>query len=181
MKVEKINRIVQINDPKNGPVLRRIADEINLKTFSRSKIETLLKEMVTALKTQKDGVALAAPQINISSRLFIISPSVFQNIDLKTVKLKGTTKFETVFINPKIIRMSKDKKKMDEGCLSVRPWYGKVKRASRTCVSATNENGVEFEMEGTGLLSQIFQHEIDHLDGILFTDKATNLRKLENE
>jgi len=67
---------------------------------------------------------------------------------------------------------------MNEGCLSVRPLYGKVRRATRATVEAYNEKGKKFKMEGTGLLAHIFQHETDHLEGILFTDKAKDLREI---
>ena len=86
-----------------------------------------------------------------------------------------------IFINPVITKISSDKKKMDEGCLSVRPLYGVVKRSSRATVLAKDQNGDEFEISASGLLAQIFQHEIDHLDAILFIDKATNIKELKTE
>ena len=67
---------------------------------------------------------------------------------------------------------------MEEGCLSVRPLFGKVRRATRATVEAYNERGEKFTMEGTGLLAHVFQHEIDHLEGVLFIDKAKNLREI---
>jgi len=70
---------------------------------------------------------------------------------------------------------------MSEGCLSVRPIYGKVRRATRATVEAYDENGKKFVKEGVGLLAHIFQHEIDHLDGILFTDKAKDMYEVPLE
>jgi peptide deformylase len=84
---------------------------------------------------------------------------------------------DLVFINPVFKKISKDKKNISEGCLSVRPIYGKVRRATRVTVEAHNEHGIKFTMEGTGLLAQIFQHETDHLDGILFIDKARDMHE----
>ena len=72
----------------------------------------------------------------------------------------------------------KDKKFMDEGCLSVRPFYGKVRRATKATVEAYNEEGKKFTFGGSGLLANIFQHEIDHLDGILFIDKAKDINEV---
>ena len=66
---------------------------------------------------------------------------------------------------------------MSEGCLSVRPLYGKVRRATRASVEAYDKNGKKFKMDGTGLLAHIFQHENDHLDGILFIDKAKDIHE----
>ncbi len=159
---------------QDNKILRQIAKEVPLKDITGAKLQKELAEMREALESQHDGVAIAAPQIAISKRIFLVSPNVFN-----VVKIDGPQ--ETVFINPKIIFMSKDRKGMEEGCLSVRPLYGKVKRASRATVEAYNERGDKFTMEGTGLLAQIFQHETDHLDGILFIDKAKNVRELPLE
>ncbi len=159
---------------QDNKILRQIAKEVPINAITSSKVQKEIGEMREALDSQSDGVALAAPQIAISKRMFVVNPHVFT-----FVKVEGPQ--ETTFINPKIIFMSKDRKGMEEGCLSVRPLYGKVKRASRVTVEAYNDRGEKFTMEGTGLLAQIFQHEIDHLDGILFIDKAKNVRELNIE
>jgi peptide deformylase len=86
-----------------------------------------------------------------------------------------------VYINPKIIKRSKDKKNMEEGCLSCRWWYGKAKRSTRVTVEAYDKNGKQFTIEGRGLVAQIFQHEIDHLDGVLFVDHAKDLKEIQPE
>ena len=65
---------------------------------------------------------------------------------------------------------------MHEGCLSVRPIYGDIRRASRAAIRAQDENGEYFEITGSGIIAEIFQHEIDHLNGILFIDNAINLK-----
>lgn len=88
---------------------------------------------------------------------------------------------DVVFINPRILKHSRKTEWMEEGCLSVRYLYGKVKRSEKVLITATNENGVEFEMGGSGLLAQIFQHETDHLDGTLFIDKAKDLQDIPPE
>lgn len=162
--LKKTRKIVQ----KGNIVLRQVAEEIPLKSIRTPKIQRLILEMKESLSGESDGVALAAPQIAESWRIFVVSPLAYE-----IEKYEGEKHF--VFINPKIIKTSKDKKLMDEGCLSVRPFYGKVRRASRVTLLAYDENGDEFEMTGTGLLAQIFQHETDHLEGILFTDKAKNI------
>jgi peptide deformylase len=158
---------------QNGhKALRARADEVTEKEFGSKKLSQILSNMNAALNTQDDGVALAAPQIGVTKRIFVVSTKVLKD---KTIP----ENLPLTFINPVITKISKDKKKMDEGCLSVRPLYGVVKRSSRATVVAQDEFGDEFEISASGLLAQIFQHEIDHLDGILFIDKATNITELK--
>ncbi len=162
-----MKKIVQ----QENPVLRATAEEVDISSITKSDIQKIIKEMFEALETQKDGVALAAPQIAYSKRIFVISPQVLEtNVNLPLV-----------YINPIIIKRSKDKKNMEEGCLSCRWWYGKTKRSSRVAVKAYDENGKEFTVEGRGLVAQIFQHEIDHLNGVLFIDHAKDLKEVEPE
>jgi peptide deformylase len=158
---------------QNGhKALRKTSEEVAEKEFGSTKLAKIIEDMKTALETQDDGVALAAPQIAINKRIFVVSPKVFRDKNIPK-------ELPLVYINPVITKSSKDKKKMDEGCLSVRPLYGIVKRATRATVEAKDEMGNTFEVTGSGLLAQIFQHEIDHLDAILFIDKATNITELK--
>lgn len=85
-----------------------------------------------------------------------------------------------VFINPEITRLSKKKKEMSEGCLSVRGSYGTVMRHERATVKALDEHGKPFTYHASGLIAHIFQHEVDHLDGILYIDKAVKLEEDED-
>ena len=82
---------------------------------------------------------------------------------------------DSVYINPEIKKLSKNKERLDEGCLSVRYLYGKVERSEKASIEAYDESGKKFKMGASGLLAQIFQHEVDHLNGILFTDKADDI------
>ena len=97
---------------------------------------------------------------------------------LAEIKKESGKEKNLVFINPEIIKLSKEKKKVDEGCLSVRPLFGKIERRVRAKVRAYDPSGQIFERGGSGLLAQIFQHEIDHLNGILFIDKATDIKEI---
>jgi peptide deformylase len=85
---------------------------------------------------------------------------------------------DLVFINPQILKKSREQELMEEGCLSVRWLYGQVKRAKKVLVKAYDETGKPFTFGGSGLMAQIFQHEIDHLDGVLFIDKARGLKEM---
>lgn len=168
---------------KEASVLRNISKIVPLQNIASSKIQNIIKEMKKALISQEDGVAIAAPQIGYSLRIFIISKKVFE---MNKIAEKGFDKSklfmpDLVFINPEIKKLSREKKIVEEGCLSVRYLYGKVSRSHKATVEAYDERGKKFSRGGTGLMAQIFQHEIDHLDGTLFIDKATNLKEMPPE
>ena len=175
---------------KEAPVLREIAKSLPLEDIKSAKIKAILIEMKKALESQDDGVAIAAPQIGYSLRIFIVSHRV-NDIISKAKKSKDaesaeplvptTPSRDMVFINPVIKKLSKQKKILEEGCLSVRYLYGKVSRSHQATVEAYDENGNKFLRGGTGLLAQIFQHETDHLNGILFIDKAKFVEEMPPE
>ena len=184
---------------KNEKVLREIAKEVNLSDIKTTKIKKILKEMSEALKSQDDGVAIAAPQIGYSVRIFIVSGKIFAEdfIKKREEKLKGKEEIlsgennilenneikekeqinDLIFINPQISKLSRGKEWMPEGCLSVRPLYGKTFRSKKATVVAYDENGKKFTRGAAGLLAQIFQHETDHLNGILFIDHAKDVKE----
>ncbi len=170
---------------QNGdPVLRAIAPAVPLEEISSPRIQNIIARMKEALATQDDGVAIAAPQIGESVRIFVVSGRVF---DENFVRGEGTSSERSeippdqAFINPVLTKLSREKKYMMEGCLSVRPIYGKIKRSTRATVEAYDEYGKKFVRGASGLLAEIFQHEIDHLDGILFIDKAKDLEEITPE
>ena len=167
---------------KEAPILRDIAEEVSIAETKSDRIKTILAEMKEALMGEEDGVAIAAPQIGYSLRIFIVSGkivNIIKNEKKQKVEAKAMTEQTAiVFINPKIIKISKERKTVEEGCLSVRFLYGKVSRASKATIEATDENGKKFVRGGTGLLAQIFKHEIDHLNGILFIDKAKYVEEI---
>lgn len=166
---------------KENKVLRQVAKEVPVSKISSEEIKKVLNDLSEAVNSQDDAVAIAAPQINVSLRIFCVSGRAFNEDFLEgKIDYNDYSKFPNrFFINPEIIKISKDKKAVEEGCLSVRPLFGKVRRASRATVSAYNEKGEKFEMEGVGLLANVFQHEIDHLNGVLFIDKAKDIREIE--
>jgi peptide deformylase len=153
-----------------NPILRQIAMSVPVGDIGTDTIHDIISRMKTALASQDDGVAIAAPQIGESVRIFVVARRISK-------KFAKELEDDLVFINPEIIRLGKKKEEMSEGCLSVRWKYGLVKRSLTATVKAINENGNEFVMSGSGLLAQIFQHEIDHLDGTLFIDKAQHVEE----
>ncbi|MDO8589966.1 MAG: peptide deformylase [bacterium] len=163
---------------KDAPVLREIAKLVPIKSIGSKKIQNTLRRMKRALHAEEDGVAIAAPQIGESLRIFIVSGKAIA-WSSRTKRTDGRNELkDLVFINPEITKISKKKKKVEEGCLSVRWLYGQVKRSEKITIRAYDETGKSFERGASGLLAQIFQHETDHLNGILFTDKAENIQDI---
>lgn len=161
--------IVQTGDP----VLRKIAEPVAKDEFGSPELAALIDRMAKVLDGEVDtysvGVALAAPQIGVSKRIFVV------RYDRTGRTKEGAEPLPAdlgVFINPRITKSSRKRIPMDEGCLSVRRIYGFVPRHERATVEAYDASGKKFTRGGGGLLAQIFQHEIDHLDGLLFTDRA---------
>lgn len=160
-----------------APVLRQVAKPVPEKLFGSAELSSLIADMNAVLDAEEDGVALAAPQIGASYRVFIVRKDrILPPAPEGTPPAPPDTE---VYINPEIIRRSRKKQEADEGCLSVRGTYGKTKRHERASVRARRADGTTFTRGGGGLLAQIFEHEIDHLDGILFTDHANELVELE--
>lgn len=166
--------IIQKEDPR----LRQKAEPVAVKEIAGEVIQRAIRQMSGALEAEPDGVALAATQIGLPRQLFIVSGKVFlsQQPESRQPKKKPAN---LVFINPKITRQSKESLWQEEGCLSVRWFYGLVSRRTKVTVEAYNEHGKKFIRHTSGLLAQICQHEIDHLDGVLFTDKAKDVTKIK--
>ncbi|MBC8328456.1 MAG: peptide deformylase [Planctomycetes bacterium] len=113
------------------------------------------------------GVGLAAPQVGINLQMMVYNP------EGDALKPEG----ETVLCNPRIVRRAKDKEFEEEGCLSFPGVYAQVQRPASVVVEALNLAGEEFSLELDAWEARIFQHEFDHLDGILFTDRLTPANK----
>lgn len=155
---------------KGKTILREIAHPVE-----GTEARKVIKRMKKTLSGCDHGVALAAPQIGKSLRIFIVAGKIFkkEETDPEVPDL--------VFINPEIVELSKEKEWFDEGCLSVEGHYGKIERSKNTTVRAFDESGEEFEYKASGFLSEIFQHEIDHLNGILFSDTAIEVKDVREE
>lgn len=124
------------------------------------KIRQLLNDMADTMYNTKNGGGLAAPQVGILKRLVVIDMG------------QGLIKL----VNPKIIHQE-GSQEVIEGCLSIPDTWGKLIRPAKVTVQAFNENGKEIILTGTGDLAKCFCHEIDHLEGILFTDFVTEYIK----
>lgn len=151
---------------EGSAVLRARSKELTKKEIASATIQKLIADMCATLKNEPLGAALAAPQVGSNVRLFVVAPEVLR---------KDKSGPPLVCINPEIINCSKTKNDLHEGCLSVRGWWGFVPRHEKVTMRALNEHGEEFERGAAGLLAQIFQHEIDHLDGGLYIDAASDM------
>lgn len=162
--------IVQLDEsPEN--VLRQVCDEVKRSEFGTEELLKIIDKMKKEAVHDIDGVAIAAPQIGVAKRIFVIAKKAY----------KGEAKWTPeVFINPKIIDTSKKHKVVHEGCLSVRGIYGCTERAMNVTVTAYDEMGNKFTYGAGGLISHIIQHENDHLDGVLFIDHGFDFEEYDH-
>ena len=140
------------------PVLRKKAEEVKELT---EEIKNLGWDMVETLEVN-DGVGLAAPQVGVSKRVIIVQ----------------TEKGPVILVNPKIIKKSREKETMEEGCLSLPGIWLKIKRAKKVEAVAIDKEGKKIKINTEGLSARILQHEIDHLNGILIIDRINLFQKL---
>jgi peptide deformylase len=161
---------------KNNPILREISSVVSEDKINSIGIKKIISNLKGAIDSQKDAAAISAVQIGKPIRLFVISKKVFSDDRNENTKIK-----DLVCINPKILKSSKARQLLEEGCLSVRYVYGKVSRPEKVTMEAIDENGKKFSRGFSGILAQVVQHEIDHLNGILFIDKAVNIQEITPE
>lgn len=171
VRIYAMKPILQTTVVAEDNILREVSKPVPDELFGTPELAEMLHDMTVALDHQKNGVALAAPQIGLLYRIFIVRYD-----RMRSPEEEGDDKpLVGVFINPSILHTAKRRVEMDEGCLSVLTHFGKTMRYNRATVRAQNEDGSWFERGGGGILAQAYQHEIDHLNGMLFIDHATNL------
>lgn len=151
-----------------NPVLRVVAEPISEIT---DEVRELAEEMIDTMY-EENGIGLAAPQVGRSLRIFVIDTH-FEGDEYHTEgETKLCPKMPIALINPKIISTSGDPIPFEEGCLSIPAINATVIRPERIVLQAQTLEGEALELEFGGLTSRCMQHEIDHLDGVLFTDRA---------
>lgn len=146
-------------------VLRRKCRDIRPDEIHSEWFQSLVFDMLETLYSDSSGVGLAAPQVGMSIRLVVID-------------VKKDAKKPLVLINPTYEAINLEKVESNESCLSVPLRSGKVMRYKSVRVRALDLNGVPFDIVGEKFLANVFQHEIDHLDGILYIDRIDSLDKL---
>ena len=160
-------KILTVENKKEARFLRKKADAFDFKSFKRNELRELIKEMRKTMK-DADGIGLSANQIGANLKLFVAEIPANEN---------KANKFYAVF-NPEIIKKSSDLTDMEEGCLSVPQTFGLVSRHEKITVQGLDSNGKTIKIKAWGLLAKAFQHEIDHLNGVLFIDKAKSVQKI---
>ncbi len=147
-------------------VLRRKARKI---TEFDKELQKTIDDMVETMR-EAPGVGLAAPQVGLSERLVVVE---YEEDDEK----EDSPKKLYVVVNPEVISTSEETEMGIEGCLSIPGLVGEVERSLEIVVRGQNRRGQPVKIKANGWLARIFQHEIDHLDGILYTDRATKVWK----
>jgi peptide deformylase len=154
-----IRRIITLPDPllrqRSTPVARVDAE-------TRALVDDMFATMYDA-----PGIGLAAIQIAVPQRIIVLDPA----------KKEDEEPAPRVLINPQILWSSEEKRIYQEGCLSIPEYYEDVERPDRVRVKFVDRDGAECEMEADGLLATVIQHEIDHLDGVLFIDHLSRLKR----
>lgn len=148
-----------------NPVIRTKATPV--KKQDKAKVRKVIQDLVDSMR-EHSLVGMAAPQVGQSLRIFVT--------EIRKTKLRKSEELDElrVFVNPKITWSSKKKTKGWEGCGSVAEsgLFAKVNRPEAVAIEALDENGEKFSLKAKGLLARVIQHELDHLNGILFIDKA---------
>lgn len=143
------------------PTLRKVAKKVDPREIADPLFQQLIDDMFATMY-DAPGVGLAAPQINVSKRIFVMD-------------VHDDEHEPAVVINPRLERLG-DEIELREGCLSVPGMVGEIVRHERAAVTGLDRNGQRIRIEGDGVLAQCLQHEIDHLDGKLYIDRAKNVR-----
>lgn len=150
-----------INNKKQEKFLRRKADDFDFKKHGKKEIQKLVRRMRREMD-KAEGIGLSANQLGLNMKVFVA---------------KIDNKFYALF-NPKITKESAEKNLMEEGCLSVPGKFGYVERADKVVLEAFNISGKKVKIKAWRLLARVFQHEADHLNGILFIDRTKKIYKL---
>ncbi len=151
-------RILIISNKADAIVMRQKTAPFDFSKFTQKEIRGLITSMRVTMKAA-DGVGLSANQIGLNVSLFVA---------------QAGRKAHAVF-NPKIVKKLRGEDEMEEGCLSVPRTFGMVRRSSKIWVEAQDARGKKVKLKVGGFLARVFQHEIDHLNGILFIDTATGI------
>ena len=154
-----------------NPVLRKKAKRVPLSFLATQEFKHLHTALMRIMRTA-DGVGLAAPQIDVSLRIAVIETRPTET------RPSLTQKGPVLMVNPRILSCSERMSTDWEGCLSFKPLRGRVRRPHSVVVEYWNEHGERIEERTSGLWARIVQHEIDHLDGIVYVDRMDDMKSL---
>ena len=156
--------IVTVDKSGDEKFLRHKTAPFDFSKYSKGEVSELIKTM-RAVMREANGVGLAANQIGLNVRVFVAQVE---------------NKFYSVF-NPELEKISDEMVEADEGCLSVPEKFGLTPRADKVVLKGYDKNGKAIKIKAWGLLARVFQHEVDHLDGKLFVDKAREVHEYKTE
>ena len=156
--------IYTINKKSEEKFLRKKTADFNFSKYNKKELRELVAAMRQIMKLSS-GVGLSANQIGIDASFFVAEVE---------------EKFYAIF-NPKIVKFSKEEEEIEEGCLSAPDHFGQVIRPAKVWLEGYDKGGKKIRIKAWGFLARVFQHEVDHLNGVLFVDKCKELRKIEPE
>lgn len=160
------------------PSLRQRSVEIDRETLLSADVQKLIQDMIPTMYGD-DGIGLAAPQVARNIRVCVVGKDAVHMDNRPNETKKSKAEKDLVLVNPVWERVSKKTAWDTEGCLSVPKKYGKVKRYTEIKVSAWDEKGNPLEFIAKKFFARVIQHEVDHLDGVLFIDKAKGVYDVE--
>ncbi|MFH1347001.1 MAG: peptide deformylase [Spirochaetota bacterium] len=175
-------KIITTENKKDEKFLRKKTAEVNFGSIDKKELAELIKNM-RKMMYEVNGIGLSANQIGLNMHLFvaqIFDKPIKRDANNKIIMPpQSEMKFYAVF-NPEIIKFSDKKVSIEEGCLSVPGIYGVVERPEKITLAGQDKNGRKIKIKATGMLARVFQHETDHLNGILFIDKCDKLYKVKD-
>ena len=152
------------------PVLRKTAAKVDPAQLGTAEMQRLIDDMIETMR-EYDGIGLAAPQVHVSKQLAVINGELMSD----DAKVPDVARHVLTLVNP-VVRFKVERKFVHwEGCLSVPGKFGKVERSEKVALIGQDTSGKKIKIKAWGLLAQVFQHEVDHLNGGLFIDKAKDI------
>ena len=161
------NGILTIDEKKEEKFLRKKTSDFDFGKFEKKEVAELVSRMRRIMR-EANGIGLSANQIGLDMKVFVA----------EIPDARGGTKFYSVF-NPTLEKVGDEKVVYEEGCLSIPGTWGDVERTEQIVVNAFDKRGKPVKFKAWGLLARVFQHEMDHLDGKVFTDRTKKVHKAE--
>lgn len=153
------------------PLLRNVASTVSEERLHTKEFQSLIDDLIATMR-HEDGAGIAAPQVGILDRVFVMEMK-------ENPRYPGEEDFPLhIAVNPEIIQPSPEKTESWEGCLSIPHLRGRLERHKRITLKGIDRNGTAFEMELDGFSAIVAQHELDHLNGILFIDRMESMETL---
>ncbi len=175
----KSQKIITIENKNDAKFLRKKTAHFDFRKADKKELAELIKSMRQTMR-EANGIGLSANQIGLNMRLFVAQISdkpIKRGEDNKIIMPpQSEMKFYAVF-NPEITKFSDKKSEMEEGCLSVPGFYGVVERPEKITLEGQDKNGRKIKIKAAGMLARVFQHETDHLNGVLFIDRTKQIFK----